>query len=430
MRAVSLKKMKSRLRTIAFCSGLVLLTSACSSSNSGSTSDGAGGTPASTGETVQLLSWWIGPGEADALQALTDTFKAKNPGSQVNLDSNVTPDNWSTVLSGGIDHSPWDAFQLAAADLPQFTSDHPGDVAPVDKYYAEPSLAASVIPQMQAHVTIDGHAYGVITGIHRNNSFLYNQELFDANGITPPTSVDELMATAAKLKQAGVTPFGSSFETWALRILFDELLGGTLGAQTFDDFVQGRTPASDATVQAGLKSSIHNFGLILTEYVDVTRSSASDYVWSNAAQDVHDGKAAIMLHGDWVKGYWTALGWEPGVDFGLSGPPGANDLFVFGADVFGLPSTAPDPASADAWLTVVASADGQVAFNHYKGATPMRTDVRDQLDDLGKASMDALLNAKVLSPSHANSTWDDGIAAFAMNDDEDALLQVYLTTPP
>ena len=79
---------------------------------------------------------------------------------------------------------------------------------------------------------------------------------------------------------------------------------------------------------------------------------------------------------------------------------------------------------------MVASADGQVAFNHYKGATPMRTDVRDQLDDLGKASMDALLNAKVLSPSHANSTWDDGIAAFAMNDDEDALLQVYLTTPP
>ncbi len=422
--------MKRRLCAIVSYSSLVLLTSACSSSSSAPSSEAAGGSPASNAQTVQLLSWWTGPGEADALQALTDTFKAKNPGSQVNLDSNVTPDNWSSVLSAGIDHSPWDAFQLAAADLPQFLIDHPGDVAPVDDYYAEPSLAAAVIPQMLAHVTIDGHAYGVITGIHRNNSFLYNQELFQANNITPPNSVSELLAAADTLHKAGVTPFATSFETWALRILFDEILAGTLGAQAFDDFVQGKTAATDETVQAGLKSAIHTFGLILTQYVDADRSNSSGYNWSSAAQDVHDGKAAMLLHGDWAKGYFVHLGWEPGVDFGLSGPPGANDLFVFGADVFALPSTAPEPSASAAFLSVVASADGQVAFNHYKGATPMRTDVRDQLDDLGKASMDALLNAKVLSPSHANSTWDDGIAAFVKDDDEAALLQVYLTTPP
>jgi len=421
--------MKRRLSALALCSSFALSLSACSSSSS-SPSNNAGGSTGTATETVQVLSWWTGPGEADALQALTDTFKSKNPGAQVDLDSSVTPDNWSKVLSGGIDHSPWDAFQLAAADLPQFLSDHAGDVAPVDKYYEEPSLAAAVIPQMQAHVTIDGHAYGVITGIHRNNSFLYNQQLFQANGISAPTSESELMTAAASLKKAGVTPFATSFETWALRIFFDEILAGTLGAQGFDDFVQGKTPASDATVQAGLKSAIHDFGLILTQYVDATASSSSGYNWSSAAQDVHDGKAAMLLHGDWAKGYFVHLGWEPGIDFGLSGPPGANDLFVFGADVFALPATAPDPAAADAFLKVVASADGQVAFNHYKGATPMRTDVRDQLDELGQASMDALLNAKVLSPSHANSTWDDGIAAFVKDNDEAALLKVYSTAAP
>jgi glucose/mannose transport system substrate-binding protein len=422
--------MKRNQTVFALSTALALLGAGCSSSAANKSDSGAVGGSTSTTETVQLLSWWTGPGEADALQALTDTFKDQNPDAQVNLDSSVTPDNWSMVLSGGIDHSPWDAFQLAAADLPNFLVAHPNDVQAVDKYYAEPSLQASVIPQMEAQITISGHAYGVITGIHRNNSFLYNQQIFQANGIEPPTSIAEFMSAADTLKKAGVTPIATSFETWALRIMFDEILAGTLTAQGFDDFVQGRTPTTDPTLMTGIQSAIDSFGTILTEYIDVTKSSAPGYVWSNAAQDVHDGNAAIMLHGDWVKGYWMALGWTPGVDFGLSGPPGAGDLFVFGADMFGLPSTAPDPVAADAFLTVVASADGQVAFNRYKGATPMRTDVRDQLDDLGKASMDALLDAKVLSPSHANSAWDDAIATFAQDGDKAALLNVYVTTPP
>jgi glucose/mannose transport system substrate-binding protein len=203
-----------------------------------------------------------------------------------------------------------------------------------------------------------------------------------------------------------------------------------LTAQGFDDFVQGRTPATDAAVNAGLTSAIDAFGKILTDYVDVKKSQDPAYGWTNAAQDVHDGNAAILLHGDWAKGYFVHQGWTPGVDFGLAGPPGANDLFVFGADVFGLPSTAPDATVADAFLTVVASADGQVAFNRYKGATPMRSDVRDRLDDLGKTSMDALLNAKVLSPSHANSAWDDAIGAFASDGDKAKMLAVYVTTAP
>jgi len=379
---------------------------------------------------VQLLSWWTGPGEADALSALIGTYKDKNPGADVNLDGSVTAGNWPMILGTGIDHSPWDAFQLAGADLPKFLIDHPGDVQPVDKYYEEPSLKASVIQKIQDQITIDGHAYGVVTGIHRNNSFLYNRKLFVDNDLQPPTTMTEFVAVAEAFKKLGITPVATTFEPWALRIVFDEVLAGTLGAEAFDDFVHGRTPATDPDVKAGIQSAIDTFGAILTDYVDVAKSTSSDYHWDTATLDVHDGNAAMLFHGDWAKGYFVYLGWVPGVDFGLSGPPGANDLFVFGADVFGLPSAAPDPKAADAFLSVVASADGQVAFNRYKGATPMRTDVRDRLDDLGKTSMDDLLNAKVLSPSHANSAWDDAIAAFSKDSDKAALLNVYLTTPP
>jgi ABC-type glycerol-3-phosphate transport system substrate-binding protein len=95
-----------------------------------------------------------------------------------------------------------------------------------------------------------------------------------------------------------------------------------------------------------------------------------------------------------------------------------------------LPSTAPHPDLSEAFLTVVVSKEGQVAFNKYKGATPVRTDVRDQLDPLGQTSMDALLNAKVLSPSHANSDWDTAIGQFAIDGDQAAMLMTYMTVTP
>ncbi len=411
------------------CCALALCSVGCSSDSNGKSSDGSAGQPGTSTDALQLLSWWTGPGEAEALQALMDTYRASHAGARVNLDSSVTADNWQPTLNMGIDQSPWDAFQLAGADLPQFKQDHPDAILPVD-VYEDADLKKAVIPEILASVTLDdGKPYGVVTGVHRNNAFLYNQQVFDANKLKAPTTIDEFMSVCAKLKKAGITPVATTFQTWALRILFDEILAGTIGASAFDDLVQGRTPPTDDKMKAGIQAAIATFGSVLTDYVD-TATNTADYGWTNAADDVHSGKAAMLLHGDWDKGYMVHLGWTPGVDFGLSGPPGANDLFVYGADVFGLPATAPHPSMAEDFLTVVASKEGQIAFNKYKGATPMRTDVRDQLDDLGKTSMDALLNAKVLSPSHANADWDTAIGAFAVDGDQDAMLSAYLAAKP
>jgi hypothetical protein len=41
-----------------------------------------------------------------------------------------------------------------------------------------------------------------------------------------------------------------------------------------------------------------------------------------------------------------------------------------------------------------------------------------------------LLNAKVLSPSHANSDWDAAIGQFSMDGDQAAMLKVYMTVAP
>lgn len=139
---------------------------------------------------------------------------------------------------------------------------------------------------------VGGAGRGRGAGVHRNNSFIYNQQIFDEQGLEPPTTIAEFLDVSAKLKEAGVTPVASDFDTWVLRIMFDEVLAGTLGAQGFDDFIKGKVLASDADEQAKISSAIDTFYTIITEYVDVAASTDDNYSWTSAAQDLYDGKAA------------------------------------------------------------------------------------------------------------------------------------------
>lgn len=394
------------------------------------------GDPSETSGTLSLFSWWVAPGEVDALRALLDTYKGEYPSTRVSLYDNTSADTWQDVLAAQIAESPWDAFQMSASDIQNFTADHPGDVAPVSEIYEEESLAAAVIPEIANAVTVDGTQYGVVTGVHRNNSFLFNMRKLEQAGIAPPETLDELLAACETLKVKGqegdnhYVPVAMTFQGWALRIMFDEILAGTMGAEGFYAFVNSGEPPTDATVTEQLTSAVDTFDLILTEYVDVDASKAAEYGWAEAAQAIHNEDAIMFFHGDWAKGYLDSLGDTPGVDFGVSGPPGASDLFVYGADMFGLPAVAPHPETALEFLQVVASKEGQVAFNRKKGSTPMRMDVRDELDEPGKLALDNLLDAKVLMKGHPNAAWDDAFAAYAENGDKEALLQVYLTAKP
>ena len=138
----------------------------------------------------------------------------------------------------------------------------------------------------------------------------------------------------------------------------------------------------------------------------------------------------MFFLGDWLKGYLVHLGWDPGVDFGVSGPPGASDVFVYGADTFALPTLAPHPQLAHDFLEVVASKDAQVAFNRQKGSTPMRTDVRDLLDGPGQQNLDDLVNAKVRLPGFDNAMMDTAMTAYVNTGDVEALLRSLQTIAP
>jgi glucose/mannose transport system substrate-binding protein len=108
---------------------------------------------------------------------------------------------------------------------------------------------------------------------------------------------------------------------------------------------------------------------VLTDYIDVESAAADGYGWTRAADALHDGKAAMFIHGDWAKGYLTQLGWTPQVDFDVSATPGSNGAFIYGMDVFAVPAGAVHRVEAFDWLRTIASAEGQIAFNQAKGSS-------------------------------------------------------------
>jgi glucose/mannose transport system substrate-binding protein len=381
-------------------------------------------------QTLQLFTWWVAPGEVEALHALVNVYESDYPMARVNQFNDANSANWESMLMKGIDAHSWDVVQISAAGLPVFMESRPGSLLPVDSVYEEPSLKAAVIPEILEATKVAGHPMGVVTGVHRNNALIYNLQIFKDHQLTPPTTIQELLDVCKALKSAGVTPLATPLDAWIMRFLYLDLLSGVVGASNFGDFINHVVPVSDPRMQAGISMATDVFDQIMTQYVDLNAARAPNYDWTKASDAIHDGKAAMIFLGDWVKGYLVALGWDPGVDFGVSGPPGASDLFVYGADTFALPKFAPHPDDAMDFLTVVASKDAQVAFNRLKGSTPMRTDVRDLLDAPGRQNLDDLVNATVRLPGIDNSMWDAAMAAYVASGDKAALLQSLLTISP
>ena len=94
------------------------------------------------------------------------------------------------------------------------------------------------------------------------------------------------------------------------------------------------------------------------------------------------GKALMQIHGDWMKGEWTAAGKTAGTDFGCMQIPGAKAV-VATVDSWGLlggQSPEMDQAELD-FASVVVDPQVQADFAMAKGSTPVRLDAPESALD-------------------------------------------------
>src|SRR5690349_13403164 len=96
-----------KLRTLVLGSTMLLGALGCSSKGStdkptdtgaaGAGDIGAGGAGAES-QVLEVFSWWTAPGEAEALTALEDTYKAKYKDARISQFSNTSAATWQEVL--------------------------------------------------------------------------------------------------------------------------------------------------------------------------------------------------------------------------------------------------------------------------------------------------------------------------------------------
>ena len=416
--------------------GFAFLAAGCSASGDDGTSPGSGGS-GSTTEAVQVevFSWWTAPGEAEALQSLVDLHTKEFPEQRI---YNAATD--PKVTSGGVEAKavlkerletgdPPDAFQTNAFELKQgYIAASPGLLEPLDDVFEAQGLIDDLAPEALADVTVDGHYMAVPVNIHRENGLFYNKSVFADNGLAPPQTMSEFLDVCATLKEAGVTPLAiSTSQGWIIDKVFIALALGTMGPDDFVKYIVDKEPVTEAA----LMPSIDVLDQVLTDYIDVEGAAADGFGWTQAADALKDGSAGMFIHGDWAKGYLMQVGATPDVDFGVVSSPDAAGVFVYGMDVFAVPAGAKNETGALDWVKTIASPAGQVAFNEYKGSSPVRLNVPNKgLDAMARGIYTEFKEAKQriravgLPPS-----WDDAFVQLAKDHDKRALLQVMIDNP-
>lgn len=250
----------------------------------------------------------------------------------------------------------------------------------------------------------DGHYAAVPLGVARVNVIWANAALLRRINVSQaPRSWDELLSLCQKLQNAGITPIAHSEVKWQVATLFEAVSLGLCGAKYYVD-------AFSKLDQATLSGP--NTIRALEMFRSLKPYCSDDPVgrdWNLVSADIINGRAAMQLMGDWVKGEFDTAGKQAGSDYYFWAAPNQNGEYSFAADTLTM-FRQDDPKRALAqrdFASLLMSPECQIAYNHHKGSIPARTDIdRNRLDTYGKASAadfaDAA-NKNTLVPSWAHN---------------------------
>jgi len=378
--------------------------------------------------SVEVFSWWVGPGEADGLAAMIEIFKKMYPNDEFV--------NASVAGGAGTNAKAVLATRLSAGDPPDSWQAHAGEatfayvdanqIQPLDDFFASTGFGDALPASLLPLISQDGHPYSVPVNIHRSNVMWYNPSVLQEAGVTVPdggfANYDDFFAACDKVVAAGKTCVALG-PAWTAEHLFENVMIGSLGADGWSGLWTGSTDWASPEVTKALE----NYAKVLS-YTNSDAASMSD--WQPAAKLMIDGDAAFNIMGDWAYGYFAnpapnGLALTPHTDFDWAPAPGTGGIFVFLADSFVLPAGNKNSQGTLDWLTVAASKEGQEAFNPLKGSICARTDCDLSLfsEYSQDAASDWASNQVVGSLTHevvGNPSWNSKIAT---------ALGVFLTDP-
>ena len=179
-------------------------------------------------QEVEVLHWWTAGSEAAALNVLKEDLASQGVSWQDMPVAGGGGEAAATTLKARVAAgNPPAAAQLLGMALQEWAAEGAlGDLTPV----AQENGWDEVVPQaVRELATEDGKWVGVPTNIHRPNWLWINAQVFEDNGLTPPTTWKDFNAVANKLQEAGITPLAHGGQPWQDVTLFDDVVLGIGG---------------------------------------------------------------------------------------------------------------------------------------------------------------------------------------------------------
>ncbi len=345
---------------------------------------------------LEVTHWWTSGGEA---AAVAEFAKAFNEGGDKWVDGAIAGSGGVArpiIISRIIGGDPMGATQLnhgrQAEELVEA-----GLMLDLTDIAEKEGWKDVVNPvRLLNACTLDGKVYCVPVNIHSPQWIWLSHAAYEKAGVPVPANWSEYVASAPKLREAGVVPLAMGQQSWQTQLAFDTLLVAVGGTELFTNILSNKDAAA-----AGSAEATKVFDAFATARELAQGANVQD--WNQATNMVITGKAGGQIMGDWAQGEFQVANQVAGKDYTCLPGLGVNDIIATGGDAFYFPKT-DDPEITAAQKRMASSMirkDVQVAFNLKKGSLPIRGDV-----DLSAANDCMKKGLKILA---AGNVLPDGV---------------------
>ncbi len=371
-------------------------------------------------QDISIVHYYSSALGQETMSALFQSFEAANGEYKV-VDNSAGHEDFKTqILVTIAGNNPPDLFSYWAGARTQFVVDA-DRLMPLTDFWNENNLDDIIPAGVKPAAVYNGEIYNIPMNVHVVG-FFYNPKVMEAAGITEmPATWDEFIAMCDTLKTAGVAPIAlGSLNRWPAQFWFDYMVSYTAGADYRQALMAGEAAYNDPEVMTAMETWK---GLVDAGYFV---PDANAYDWTDAADQVANGDAAMTLMGTFITGYWDGNGLVPGEDYDFFPFPVINPelpVVTHGTvDGWAVPASAANPDGAKALLLHMLTPESQAAWALGQGALAAVSNVDTSIyTPVMKKASDYLAQVQFLSGYDLSTTppmAEGGLNMFAqfMND--------------
>lgn len=351
--------------------------------------------PAAGKPTIEVLHFWHSPGEQNSLKIIKDSIVKEGGAWHESIFSSMDEERREAVsrIASGF---PPTSLQWHAGPELQLLADL-DIIRDLSQIATEQQWHKLLSPIVLESVSINGQPFAVPTNIHGDNWAWYNAQIYRLLNLDYPQNWDEFLTQAQTIKDAGYWPLVVGTEPWHSRMLFNAVLIGIGGNKEYLQLEKGDAEAAKS------KTVLDAFVMMskLREYAIPFDSSKMIYS-HDAARHVMDGKAAVLIMGDWIKSEFIIAGKEFQKDFHCDLAPGNASTMLVVVDAFVFPKSNNDEelVASNMLIDHMLRPEVQRKFSKRKGAIPARLDINmDGFDQCAQLAMKMLSSPESQLPA-------------------------------